>query len=282
VGFRLRFKKGTINLTIALLSSSALIVCLFSGVLLSFHYFYHHPLISVLQIETFVPFGSYLRKLHYFSAQVALIFLALHLIDALLKRLYLLKRPFPWFFLIFSLPLLLFLTFTGYLLRGDEVGELAGSIAENLLQSTPVVGSFLNNLFFATTQTGLIKVYHWHLIGSFFLAGGLLIWHIKARALFRWENLFYFLWLLLPVLIVNFPLNPFQGLKARGPWFFVGAQQMLKIFDPFLVFFFLLIPLPLLQGYVYFPKRACLLSTILSIYVMIYVLFSFSFFISPF
>mgnify|MGYP001773480579 CR=1 FL=1 len=279
-GFFLRYPEGFIFLPLAWLSASALILSVLSGIFLSFHYFYFQPLESLLKVITFVPSGKYLRALHYFSSQVALIALFLHLLDSIYKKFYLLKDKISWFFLVLSFFILLFITFTGYILRADETGELAGRIAENLILSLPILGDPLNRIFFAIDEAGLLRVYHWHLFLSFFLLTGIFLFHIKIRALFNWKRSFYF-WIIVPFpFLFEFPLKVFEGYSARGPWFFVGAQEMLKFFPPLLVFFWLLIIFAIFQSFSYFPKRHELLTYLLVFYLFTYFVFTFLFFIS--
>lgn len=275
----MRLHKGFIYLPIAWLTSASFILALISGIILSFHYFYNQPLISVLKIESFVPFGKYWRELHYLSAQVSLIGLFFHLIDSVYKNFYFLKGKKAWFFLVSSLFALIFITFTGYLLRGDEMGELAGSIAENLLLSIPYLGDLLNKIFFAPSQIGLWRVYNWHIFLSYFLALGLFLWHLKLTAFLRWKNFSYFIILCLLPLFWDFPLKSYQGLVARGPWFFVGAQELLKFFPPPLVFFWLLLPFFFLILYSYFPEREKFIHLLFLAYLLSYLSFSILFFI---
>lgn len=271
--------RRTIYLPLAFLSSASLVVSVLSGIFLSFHYFYHQPLFSVMQIETLVPTGAFFRNVHYFSSQVALISLFFHLLESIYKKFYLLKGRISWFFLNFSFFLLLFITFTGYLLRADEMGELAGNIAENLLITLPVAGEWANKVLFSLSQIGLSRVYHWHIFLSFFLILGVFIWHVKIKALFRWERSHYFLGVVIPLFFIEFPLKPFQGLIARGPWFFVGAQEMLKFLPPSFVLLWLLFPLLILQGYSFYPFLSKVFNLFLLFYLISYVIFSLLFFI---
>ncbi len=278
-GFPLRSPEGFIILPLAWLSASSLVISVFSGIFLSFHYFYYQPLESLLKIITFVPSGKYLRSLHYFSSQVALITLFLHLLDSIYKKFYLLKGKISWFFLVFSFFILLFITFTGYILRADETGVLAGNIVENMILTLPILGNSLNKVFFAINEAGLIKVYHWHLFLSFFLIAGIFLFHIRIKIFFSWNRTMYF-WTLLPIpFFFEFSLKPFQGLSARGPWFFVGAQEMLKFFHPLWVFLWLLSIFVIFLSFVFFPKRHKVLSGFLILYLFIYFGFTFFFFL---
>lgn len=278
-GFSLRSLDGYIFLPFAWISASSLVISIFSGILLCFHYFYSHPLESLLKIITFVPSGKYLRGLHYFSSQVALITLFLHLLDSVYRRFYLLKGKLSWFFLVFSFFILLFLTFTGYILRADETGVLAGNIVENMILTLPILGNHLNKIFFAINEAGLIKVYHWHLFLSFFLIAGLFLFHIKIKALFSRNKIWYFLlWLPLP-LFFEFPLKPFEELSARGPWFFVGTQEMLRFFPPFWVLLWLLLIFIIFLSFVFFPSKQKYLNFLLIFYLSLYLGFTLSFFL---
>ncbi|MFN3406453.1 MAG: cytochrome b N-terminal domain-containing protein, partial [Caldimicrobium sp.] len=190
----------------------------------------------------------------------------------------LLKSKLAWILLVFSFFLLLFLTFTGYVIRQDETGELAGSIAENILLSLPFGGIFLNRMFLSISEVGVVRVYNWHIFLSLGLALGLFWGHFKVKSLFRWSNFPYFLIISLLPLILDFPLRAYQGLKARGPWFFIGAQEMLKFVPPLLVFFWLLLPFFLFSLYGIIPKKEKFLHFSLISYLMLYILFSFLFF----
>lgn len=274
----MRSEVGKINIKVSILSTSSFIICLISGIPLAFHYQSQNPLLSVLNIEVNIAFGGFFRNLHYLSAQLTLLFMTLHLFDSIYKGLFKLKRLLSWGVLVLTYPLLLFITFTGYLLRADEMGDFAGTIAENMFLEIPFIGAYLQALLLAKSQVGLTKVYLWHLILSFLVTLGLFIWHIKPKVIFRWENLFYFLWIIPIGVFWKFPLIPFEGEKARGPWFFIGAQQLLKFLSPSLVFFLLLLPVLLLLSYAYLPKYAKILSFFLITYIIIYSMFSIWFF----
>ncbi len=262
------------NLDLAYFSFLALTICIFSGLILSFHYFPEKPLLSVVNLEATVPFGKFYRALHYFSAQMAVISLFLHLLDALRLKLFLVKSNRGWFFLGLSLPILLYLAFSGYILRGDETGELAGSIAENLTSSIPLLGKPISNLFFAISQVGVHRVYLWHLYFSFLLLTGLLLWHISLNRVFSYLKFFYLALLFLPALFFYPSLKPWGNLQARGPWFFVGAQSMLKFLDERFVFFYLLLFPFIYQAFVIWKKNPTPLFWILIAYLGLYLIFS--------
>ncbi len=203
----------------------------------------------------------------------------MHLGESIYKKFFLTKSILSWVLLILSFFGVLFINFTGYLLRSDEVGELAGAIGENLLLSIPYLGESLNKIFLAPSLIRLHRLYHWHLFLSFLLLTGLFIGHTKFKTLFSWKNLPYFLGPLFPAIFFQFPLKPFQDFQARSPWFFVGAQEMLKFLPPLLVLFYLSLFFFLLLGYVLFPSKYKLLNLSLFFYLLSYLFLSLIFFI---
>lgn len=232
-----------LNQTISDFTVVSLLVSIFSGIVVSYHYFYTEPLLSVIKLETEIPFGRFFRNLHYFSSQIALISVFLHLLDSLIKGWYERKSGFAWFWLVMGFLILLFLVFTGYILRFDEVGKLAGSVAENLSLSLPLIGNFIRDLFFPISKGGLYRVYLAHIYLSFILALGIFVWHssLKRFLSFRY-SLYLYINLALP-LFFYVPLEPEEGKEiVTGPWFFLGVQKLLEYFSPLMVILYLSIP----------------------------------------
>ena len=61
-----------------------------------------------------------------------------------------------------TLPVALFLLFTGYVLRSDSTGFSAGVIAEHILETIPFIGPTLDNLLFSISDGGMTRVYLHH------------------------------------------------------------------------------------------------------------------------
>lgn len=257
-------------------------ISVFSGIIVSYHYFWQYPLFSVIFMEAKIPFGKFFRNLHYWSSQWALIFTSLHLLDSLYKKTFLYKSFWNWNFLIFSWIATLFATFTGYVLRADETGELAGAIAENLLKSVPVVGTFLNILFFSITEVGLYRVFLSHFFISFILILGLFTFHFSWKKFWKVENVLWTLPSLIFSLIIYRPLNSYQGFQAKGPWFFLGAQELLRFLSPFYVFFFLIIPIVILLTFPLLPSKFFWLSLMLSLWLIFYIFLTLSLYFNLF
>ena len=140
-----------------------------------------------------------------------------------------------WLRLSASVPIALFLLFTGYILRGDATGEAAGAIAENIILAVPLLGSLLNKLLFDVNAAGTQKVYLNHLIGLM-VVGGFCVWPHLRRYTASWRNhlpLALLLLLLAPILKTPLERDHFGLLHINGPWFFLGLQELLRYIPVF-------------------------------------------------
>lgn len=226
-----------------------------SGIVVALQYDVAEPFYSTTTIELVVSYGSFWRALHYFSSQVFFLFLLAHLAVILWKNEADYKRG-AWVRLCATLPCGVLLLFTGYVLRHDATGEAAGTIAEHICLSVPLIGQQLNDLLFDLTSSGVRKVYAHHVIGLVVL-GGMAAWPHLRRYTARWRNhLLLVLFTLLLSIIFAAPMEPgrFGLLFIAGPWFFLGLQELLRSLPPFVAGVLMpLLPLGLLF---WLPKTA--------------------------
>jgi ubiquinol-cytochrome c reductase cytochrome b subunit len=212
----------------------SLFLSILSGIVVALQYDVNTPFYSTTTIELVVPYGSFWRALHYYSSQAFFLLLLAHLAVVLWKNEEAFKRG-AWIRLCTTLPCGLLLLFTGYVLRGDATGEAAGAIAEHICLSVPLIGPQLNDLLFDLADSGLRKVYAHHVIGLVVL-GGMAAWPHLRRYTARWRN--HPVLVLLTVLVsiaVAAPMEPsrFGLLFIAGPWFFLGLQELLRYWPPF-------------------------------------------------
>ncbi len=212
----------------------ALYVSLASGLVVGLQYDYLNAFYSTSSIDLLAPFGRFYRSLHFYSSQFFLFFCCLHLLAIYPKTAN--YSTGEWLRLVGSLPLVLLLLFTGYILRGDSTGSSAGIIAENIMRAVPLIGTALNDLLFSLTDNGLRKVYLHHVITLdilflIFLWNHLRIYRIKVR-----EHLPLIGSILLFSVFIAAPLEPDRlGISyISGPWFFLGLQELLRYFPPLL------------------------------------------------
>lgn len=235
--------------------------------------------LSIQKLTYLVPFGGLVRNLHYWSAQLLVIFSALHLMRVVLSGSYGKPRRFNYLLGLGLLILVIFLDFTGYGLRWDEEVRWALVTGTNLVRSIPWLGEPLYVFIVGGEQPGgamLTRFYAWHIFGLTIFVAILGIWHlfrvrrdggiavpppelrgdqerITRFELVRREALAMLIAgasLLILSIFVPAPLAaPITELSASGgepraPWFFLWVQQMLAWGNPFV--FGVLIPMGVL------------------------------------
>ncbi|OAG27411.1 cytochrome b N-terminal domain-containing protein [Thermodesulfatator autotrophicus] len=223
-----------VNSFIAWAAANSFLLALISGVFLAFPFRVEMPLISTVGIEGVLPFGDFVRGLHFYTGQLAFLFLLLHIVYSLRARSFERKSWFSWSLLVATFPLTVFALFSGYVVRNDEIGSSAGHIAESLLLEVPLIGNFLNHLLMAVSKEGVHRVYAAHFCISFLLFIGLCGWHFNLKRLKIWDLVYVAL--VAMILTVFYPplLRPFEpDLSVLGPWFFVGIQELLRHLPPF-------------------------------------------------
>ena len=212
----------------------SLYISVLSGLVVALQYDFSTPLYSTSAMDALVPFGSFWRSLHFYSSQLFFILSLLHFVMVLIDRRADSMSFAKWWPLVVSLPVGLLLLFTGYVLRGDGTGEMAGMIAENICLAIPGVGHYLNSLLFWVSES-LGRVYANHVIGLGVI-WGILSWdHIrKYRANLAQHTLFIAFSLLLAFIFLA-PMEPTKlgVFYLPGPWFFLGLQEMLRYINPF-------------------------------------------------
>jgi len=223
----------------------SLYISILSGVAVGLHYDYFTPFYSTAALDTLVPFGQFFRSLHFYSSQFCFLLAICHFIAVYRKtESYRLK---DWAKLIGALFVLLFLLFTGYVLKGDSTGSSAGAIAESLVVEIPIFGKIINEIFFAISESGLRKVYVQHVIALDF-ALLLLGWtHLRKYRIQLGQHISAIVLIAVFCLIFAAPIEPekFGATYISGPWFFLGLQELLRYLPPLiagvllpLVFFF--------------------------------------------
>jgi quinol-cytochrome oxidoreductase complex cytochrome b subunit len=224
---------------------------------------------SIQIITNLVPFGNLIRNLHYWSAQLLVITMTIHLLRVVLTGANAPPRRFNFLLGLVLLVLILLLDFTGYVLRWDEGIRWALVVGTNLLKTIPLIGDGFYQFVIGGSEPGaaaLTRFYAWHIFGLTLLAGAVIVWHIfRIRRdggiagpkvdqnnritritrieLVRREVLVMLIagavLLVFSVLIpapIDQPLTATGGLTgdSRAPWFFLWIQQLLKLGDPFL------------------------------------------------
>jgi quinol-cytochrome oxidoreductase complex cytochrome b subunit len=241
-------------------------------------YYVPNPQEAALSVQTItyhVPFGGFIRNLHYWSAQLFLIVAAIHLLRVVFTAAYSHPRRFNYLLGLGLFVLAILLDFTGYILRWDAGICYPLVTGTNLLKTIPLIGDFVFRIAVGggvACNTALLRFYTWHVFGLTLAALILMVWHafrvrrdggiavpppqlrvnherISRNVLVRREVLQMLVVGIVLILMASFlpaPIAPALTGKpvltedARAPWFFLWVQQMLKWGNPFV--FGVLIP----------------------------------------
>lgn len=213
-----------------------LYISVLSGLVVALQYDLAAPYYSTNSLDILIPFGAFWRSLHFYSSQLFFLLSVLHLIAIIADQSYKSISFGKWAMLISTMPVVVLLLFTGYILRGDATGESAGLIAENIALSLPFGGRLLNELLFYVSGGGLKRVYANHMIGLGIL-WGVLAWDHVRRYRVSWQANG---WLLVATIAwciaFNAPMEPgdLGSSRVSGPWFFIGLQELLRYLQPLL------------------------------------------------
>ncbi|MCB9420826.1 MAG: cytochrome b N-terminal domain-containing protein [Ardenticatenaceae bacterium] len=223
-----------------------------------------------IQLLTFlVPFGGLVRNIHYWAAQLLLVVAVVHMVRVLFTGGYVKPRRFNYLLGLGLLVLVIFLNFSGYVLRWDEGVRWAMVAGTNLVKAIPGIGPGAYRVMMGGDAPGpatLIRFYAWHIFGLMvpflFLAG----WHIfrvrrdggiaapppkerECRTRISRDELVGVevvamlvatAVLIIISLIFPAPIGPAMSqtassaTEARAPWFFLWVQELLKNGSAFL------------------------------------------------
>ena len=212
----------------------ALYISLLSGVIVGLQYDYSTPYYSASSLDILIPYGYYFRSLHFYSSQFFFFFTCLHLVAVLDKTSG--YKKLEWLKLMASLPVIILLLFTGYILRGDSTGDSAGLIAESIVHTIPLLGGLLDSVLLSLDSSGLRKVYIQHVAGLDIILLVLLWTHLRFYRIKLIDHLPICGALLLFSTLVLAPMDPEKlgTIYISGPWFFLGLQELLRYMDPFI------------------------------------------------
>ncbi|MDO8569118.1 MAG: cytochrome b N-terminal domain-containing protein [Dehalococcoidales bacterium] len=117
-----------------------------------------HAWDSVQYISNVVPFGSFIRSLHHWSAYAMILLIGLHALRVFFMAAYRYPRELNWVIGVFLLLEVSFMSFTGYLLPWDQKAYWATTVASHIAGETPVIGSFVETVLIGGTQIGAVTL----------------------------------------------------------------------------------------------------------------------------
>jgi quinol-cytochrome oxidoreductase complex cytochrome b subunit len=127
-----------------------------TGLLLMFRYDARvdYAYTSIQELETQVMFGSLVRAIHHWSANLLVITTFLHLLRVFLTGGFKKGRTANWLIGVALLLVVLGSNFTGYLLPWDQLAYWAITVSTTLLTYIPLVGGGISRYLLAGPQVG--------------------------------------------------------------------------------------------------------------------------------
>lgn len=240
-----------------------------SGLLLMIPFQVTDPYLSVSKMILGNPYVSLLRNTHFWSAQFFLILSLIHLYDHFHKKKKMGIKAGMALRLSIGVLVIFLAMITGFLLKGDADSQQARQILDTLAVSVPIFGKSLAfSLLGADDSYWIIYIHH---CATFTIFIGIIIVEHSRR---YWVSTKDFLWSMAAVILFSIvftaPLHDNINPSVKGPWYFVGFQEMLHwmrhpgwsvlIISLILILLFLVNNAK--KGTSFFSKRALLFFTV--------------------
>jgi quinol-cytochrome oxidoreductase complex cytochrome b subunit len=138
------------------ISTILVLLLVLTGVLLMFRYdaSVERAYTSIQYLETQVMFGSLIRAVHHWSANLLVITAFLHLLRVFFTGGFMQGRSTNWIVGIFLLLLVVAFNFTGYLLPWDQLAYWAITVGTSLLSYIPLLGTAVANFLLGGPEVG--------------------------------------------------------------------------------------------------------------------------------
>ena len=130
--------------TYGALATGSFLICALSGIFLAIPYDVKDPYVSISNFMILNPAASFIRNLHYWSAQAFLVLTLLHLWQHISKREPLKPSRPVWFRLTAAIAITLFVMLSGFILKGDADSVNARQIIQSLISGIPFAGDMLS------------------------------------------------------------------------------------------------------------------------------------------
>ena len=133
---------------------------------------YAYSSINYLRIE--VPFGWLIHGIHYWGAQLMVVFIGLHIFRVFIWKAYQQPRQLIWLIGIVLLLITLGMSFTGAPLPWDERGYWAAEVGTSMAGTVPVIGDFIKRLLRGGESMGQLTLSRFFILHVAILPGTLI------------------------------------------------------------------------------------------------------------
>lgn len=212
--------------TYGALATGSFLICALSGIFLAIPYDVREPYISISNFMILNPAASFIRNMHYWSAQAFLVLTLLHLWQHIRKREPLKPSRPVWFRLTAAIAITLFVMLSGFILKGDADSVNARQIIHSLIAGIPFAGELLSwSILGHSGSYQLLYVHHMATATIF------LVIVIMEHARTIWVHRPTFMKCLAILTAASYffqaPLHDQVLPGVKGPWYFAGLQELL-------------------------------------------------------
>jgi menaquinol-cytochrome c reductase cytochrome b subunit len=137
-------KRGRLLYTLGSATLFLITLQFLTGILLLFYYVptTENAWDSIYYIMNNVYFGRLIRGIHFWSANVLLVVIGLHMVRTFLSGSYKRPREMNWVVGVFLILIVTIMAFSGYALRWDQEGFWAWEVGAMISSYTPLVGKW--------------------------------------------------------------------------------------------------------------------------------------------
>jgi hypothetical protein len=255
-------------------------ICCVSGIFLAISYDVDRPYESISLLMIANPAASLFRNLHYWSAQLFFVFSLIHIWDHFKNKNGIRLKQGVWLRLSIGVLIIFLAMLTGFLLKGDADSLQARRILDNLITGIPLVGNLLSySLLGKSDSFQLVYVHH---IATFTIFIAIIIFEHVRKIWPRWPE---FITATLVITLLSYyitaPLHDNINPTVKGPWYFLGLQEILHWLSTPTLSIILIAVLLVLIGMIPFvrkktefiAKRSLLILTIIYLFLTIIGLF---------
>jgi len=208
-------------------SIAMLLICLISGIFLIVPFDITQAYQSIVSFSISNSFALFFRNLHYWSSQLFLIFTLLHFLDHLIQKSETKVKHTLWLRLVLGILVIYLTMLTGFLLKADADSQQAWEILHFLASSIPFIGETMAYFLLGDQASNLLIPYIHH-VATFTI---IIVFMVFEHAKQIWPKSLVFLISILALGILssffNAPLHDGLNTILKGPWYFVGLQEIL-------------------------------------------------------
>ncbi len=141
---------------------------------------------DIINLETQVAFGQYIRNVHRWSAHLMVLAVSFHMARVFYRGAYKSPREFNWVIGVVLLLLTLLLSFTGYLLPWDQLAYWAVTVGTGMATYVPFIGDRVSEILLGGPAVGASTLIRFYVLHVALLPAVLVV--VLAVHLWRWRK----------------------------------------------------------------------------------------------